>query len=160
MPLRGEARHETSLWKSPIVAIGSKFGADALGSLIVGEPRLSKPIDKAQPDRVPGASTVEVGVERNLGDRVSQRAAGLDARSRRGGLRRGGLGGEECHHAVTDVPADETTGLDHAAVSGAHQATREREVAGRRQPTGQRRRPLEIGEQDRPGPAARRSEPA
>ncbi len=43
-------------------AVASGFGADALGSLIVDEPRLSKPIDKAQLDRVLGALTGNEGL--------------------------------------------------------------------------------------------------
>ena len=91
----------------------------------------------------------EVAPCRDVGERASERARGGNAGARRGGLRAGGLGEEEGDHAVADVPTDEAARVDDALIGGAREAPPEREVAGRRQATGERGRRLQVREQDR-----------
>ena len=104
---------------------------------------------QCRPKRRTTSLDSEVAPRRGVGERASECARRGDAGARRGGLRAGGLGEEEGDHAVADVPTDEAARVDDALIGGAREAAPEREVAGRRQATGERGRRLEVREQDR-----------
>ena len=98
---------------------------------------------------------IEVAAPRGLGGRGPDVARGGDARTRGARLVAAVAGEEERGHAVADVLADDAARTDDTLVDAEREPAQQREVRGGRKPAGEGRRALQIGEEDRRGPAGR-----